>query len=100
MTDRQAYLLDTSTCLCWQYDELLRDLWFYYVPKRMKEQEFWRRYFIAVKCIRQEVLDAEPEVTVSRSWSHIERRLTFGGIGNEVSLKFLLWKYIRKFEIA
>lgn len=50
----------------------------------MKEQEFWRRYFIAVKCIRQEVIDAESENAVSRSWSNLERRLAFGGIGNEV----------------
>jgi Rab3 GTPase-activating protein catalytic subunit len=62
----------------------LRDLWFQYVPKKMKEQEFWRRYFIAVKSIRQEVIDGECENAVARSWSNLERRLVFGGIGAEV----------------
>jgi hypothetical protein len=62
----------------------LRDLWFQYVPKKMKEQEFWRRYFIAVKSIRQEVIDGECENAIARSWSNLEQRLTFGGIGAEV----------------
>jgi len=50
----------------------------------MKELEFWRRYFIAVKRIRQEVINSDSENSVGRSWSNVERRLNFGGIGNEV----------------
>jgi Rab3 GTPase-activating protein catalytic subunit len=67
-----------------QFDEGLRDLWFQYVPKKMKEQEFWHRYYMAVKSIRQEVIDGECENAVARSWSNLERRLVFGGIGAEV----------------
>jgi hypothetical protein len=50
----------------------------------MKEQEFWHRYYMAVKSIRQEVIDGECENAVARSWSNLERRLVFGGIGAEV----------------
>jgi Rab3 GTPase-activating protein catalytic subunit len=49
----------------------------------MKEQEFWHRYFIAVKSIRQEVIDGECENAIARSWLNLEQRLTFGGIGAE-----------------
>ncbi|KAG0584538.1 hypothetical protein KC19_3G216500 [Ceratodon purpureus] len=69
-----------------EVDEVLRDLWFQYVPKKMKELEFWRRYFIAVKRLRQEVINSDSENSdslIGRSWSNIERRLNFGGIGNE-----------------
>ena len=73
------------SCACsLQVDDGLRDLWFQYVPKKMKELEFWRRYFIAVKRIRQEVINSDSDNSVGRSWSSIERRLNFGGIGNEV----------------
>lgn len=64
-------------------DELLRDLWFQHVPKKMKELEFWRRYFTAVKRVRQEVINGESDNSIGRSWSNIERRLYFGGILNE-----------------
>ena len=50
----------------------------------MRELEFWRRYFVAVKCLRQEIIDSDTDNYVGRSWSSIERRLTYGGIGNEV----------------
>jgi Rab3 GTPase-activating protein catalytic subunit len=66
-----------------EVDEVLKELWFQYVPKEMKELDFWRRYFIAVKRIRQEVINADSDNSVGRSWSNIERRLNFGGIGNE-----------------
>nr|PNR33107.1 hypothetical protein PHYPA_025050 [Physcomitrium patens] len=66
-----------------EVDKVLKDLWFQYVPKKMKEQEFWRRYFIAVKRIRQDVINSDSDNSVGRSWSNIERRLTFVGIGNE-----------------
>ncbi|CAK9224306.1 unnamed protein product [Sphagnum jensenii] len=52
------------------------NLWFQYVPKKMKEQEFWHRYYMAVKSIRQEVIDGECENAVARSWSNLERRLS------------------------
>lgn len=77
---------------------MLRDLWFQYVPKKMTEHEFWRRYFVAVKRLRQEVIDLDSDNSVGRSWSSIERRLTYGGIGNEVCVAiwfnipvYLLW---------
>lgn len=73
-----------------QVDKVLKDLWFQYVPKKMKEQEFWRRYFIAVKRIRQDVINSDSDNSVGRSWSNIERRLTFVGIGNEVCVVYLL----------
>lgn len=69
-----------------QVDEALKDLWFEYVPKKMKEHEFWRRYFIAVKRVRQEVIDSDCETSIGRSWASSERRLTIGGILNEVCL--------------
>ncbi|CAK9860416.1 unnamed protein product [Sphagnum jensenii] len=47
---------DTTTRLSGRFHP---NLWFQYVPKKLKEQEFWRRYFIAVKSIRQEVIDGE-----------------------------------------
>lgn len=63
---------------------MLRDLWFQHVPKKMKELEFWRRYFTAVKRVRQEVINGDSDNSIGRSWSNIERRLYFGGILNEV----------------
>lgn len=66
-----------------EVDEALKDLWFEYVPKKMKEHEFWRRYFIAVKRLRQEVIDSDCETSIGRSWASSERRLTIGGILNE-----------------
>jgi hypothetical protein len=83
-------------CSFLQADEVLRDLWFQYVPKKMKELEFWRRYFIAVKRLRQEVINSDSENSVGRSWSNIERRLTFGGIGNEVRVAY--WYNNSKFS--
>jgi hypothetical protein len=45
---------------CWlsKVDEPLRNLRYQLVPKKMSDQEFWKRYTIAVKRIKQEVLDA------------------------------------------
>ncbi|KAL3695573.1 hypothetical protein R1sor_009649 [Riccia sorocarpa] len=30
------------------------------VPKKMQEQEFWRRYFLAVRSIKEEILELDP----------------------------------------
>jgi BSD domain len=40
-----------------QEDAELRTLRMKLVPRRLKEHEFWRRYFLAVKQIKQEVLE-------------------------------------------
>jgi len=58
----------------------------------MTEHEFWRRDFVAVKRLRQKVIDSDSENSVGRSWSSIERMLSFGGIGNEVclALRFII----------
>lgn len=57
-----------------QYDENLRNLRFQYVPKRMKEQEFWRRYFIAVRNIKHEFLDIESETGSDATLSTAENK--------------------------
>lgn len=40
-------------------DEALRNLRFHYVPKTMKEHEFWNCYFIAADRVKQEVLNTD-----------------------------------------
>ncbi|GJP57856.1 hypothetical protein CLOP_g17630 [Closterium sp. NIES-67] len=50
---RQATLMAASVL---QVDEELRQLRLRFVPRVMKEQEFWRRYFVAVKALKHHVL--------------------------------------------
>eukprot|EP00897_Mesotaenium_endlicherianum_P002316 jgi/Mesen1/2111/ME000151S01377 len=54
LVDMRAAMSSAGAVL--EADEELRRLRFQLVPKVMREQEFWRRYFIAVKRIKQEIL--------------------------------------------
>ncbi|GAQ79459.1 hypothetical protein KFL_000310100 [Klebsormidium nitens] len=54
--DMRAAMASAGAVL--EVDDALRALRYQLVPKKMSDPEFWKRYTIAVKRIKQEVLDA------------------------------------------
>ncbi|CAI5472520.1 unnamed protein product, partial [Closterium sp. Yama58-4] len=82
---RQATLMAASVL---QVDEELRQLRLRFVPRVMKEQEFWRRYFVAVKAVKHQVLTQpllhphpeQPQQAVSESQQQQQQQQQQRGI--------------------
>ncbi|BBN01260.1 Rab3 GTPase-activating protein catalytic subunit [Marchantia polymorpha subsp. ruderalis] len=81
MVDMRAAMQSAGAVL--ECDEELRNLRFLYVPKKMKEQEFWRRYFIAVRSIKQEILELDPDLISETPIGIVHRRCSSEAGSNE-----------------
>lgn len=84
MVDMRAAMQSAGAVL--ECDEELRNLRFLYVPKKMKEQEFWRRYFIAVRSIKQEILELDPDLISETPIGIVHRRCSSEAGSNEADV--------------